>query len=302
MNIDKSKLSFSNKTSLTGIEEVDVNLVLNTAINDNLGEIKGTVKDENGNPIPNATVKIFEQDHTPFMHSITDENGEYRIMGIPSDSYKINASAIGYLFNTTSQIFVDSNDVVEFNCTLQKDEASLKNTIAGLIYLEGTTTPIGNVKLIVSDSNGDTVCVTYSASDGEFLITDLSDGIYSVEPILSGYKSSVVYDYEVKNGKIYNVIINMISVQIDIKGTYTGQILDQTNTPVSGAIVGLYKITETGEKLIMLSKTNDEGRYMFGNVQDGEYVVKAKNVNTVATSFQSQSNISDDINSDAGLV
>ena len=49
---------------------------------------------------------------------------------------------------------------------------------------------------------------------------------------------------------------------------------------MSGCFVGLYSVTGEGaariETLIAATKTNAEGKYLFGGVVGGQYIVKAK--------------------------
>lgn len=305
MKIDNYNLKYSPKTTLVGTEEVDVNLILSsntTVIN---GYIKGTVKDKNGNPIPNATVKIFDQYFTPFMHTITGEDGTYEILDVPTGNYKINATANGYLYGVSSQVYVTTNKETISNFVLEVDTAYNTNTLAGLLYLEGTKTPIGGATIFVYDRAGNTVATTFTADDGEFLVTELADGTYTVSTVKSGYESVVVSTFTVASGAIYNVVLTMISVAVPTNGTYTGQILDVNNNPINGAIVGLYKITDSGETLVQLIRTNAEGRYMFGNVPSGDYVVKAKSssASTVqqTTTTQTPDNNNSDTNTDSEI-
>lgn len=281
MKKDLYNLVYSNNTNISGIEEIDVNLTLNTNTNIVIGGIEGYVYDSNGKPVIGATVKIFDQTFTPFAHSITDAQGKYQILNIPTGNYKINCVQIGYLYNSSIQIFIPSVDIVNQDFTLILDDTYGQNVIAGLLLVEGTREPINNAEIIVKDSVGDVVVVTYSADDGEFLITDLIDGTYTIEPILIGYKTTTVNKFTVSSGLINNVIITMLKVQVDAKGTYTGQIVDNVGVPVFGAIVGLYKIIDGKEFLVKYTRTNAEGRYMFGNVEEGEYKVKAKNIGSI---------------------
>lgn len=306
MNIDNYNLNYSTKSTLTGTSEVDVNLVLNNNKPSYNGGVKGKVTDKDKNPIKNATVKIFDQNFVPFMHTVTNDDGTYEILNVPTGNYKINATALGYIYNASSQVFVPEVDYAVVDFTLDIDNNFALNTIAGLLYVDGTKNPISNAKIVVKDGSNNVVLVTNSADDGEFLITDLIDGTYTIETILSGYKSLVVNTFTVTGGAIYNVILYMINVTVDIKGTYTGQILDSTGKPIFGAVVGLYSITQSGERLVYLTKTNLEGRYMFGNVPEGDYVVKSKNIGASATTNgtsnedSSQSNDTDSPTGDSG--
>ena len=40
--------------------------------------------------------------------------------------------------------------------------------------------------------------------------------------------------------------------------------------------MGLYQVTGTGEQLVAVTKTNTAGKYLFGGVTGGQYLVKAK--------------------------
>lgn len=63
-------------------------------------------------------------------------------------------------------------------------------------------------------------------------------------------------------------------------GTVSGIIRGSNGAPVSGCFVGLYAVTGEGaarvERLIAATKTNAEGKYLFGGVTGGKYIVKAK--------------------------
>lgn len=57
--------------------------------------VKGTVVDRQGNPIPFVTISVLSQDSTLLTGTITDDNGRYSIE-VPARTYIIQASYIGY--------------------------------------------------------------------------------------------------------------------------------------------------------------------------------------------------------------
>ena len=57
--------------------------------------VKGTVVDRQGNPMPFVTVSVLSQDSTLLTGTITDDNGRYSIE-VPARTYIIQASYIGY--------------------------------------------------------------------------------------------------------------------------------------------------------------------------------------------------------------
>ena len=60
-------------------------------------------------------------------------------------------------------------------------------------------------------------------------------------------------------------------------GTVSGYITDQASSkPIPNAIVALYNVDASGqETLVQQTKTNANGRYLFGSVTSGTVVVKS---------------------------
>ena len=61
-----------------------------------------------------------------------------------------------------------------------------------------------------------------------------------------------------------------------INSTVSGIVKNELGIAVANAYVGLYKIEDSQEKLVAVTYTNIDGKYMFGNVLEGQYVVKSK--------------------------
>ena len=57
--------------------------------------LKGSVKDEQGNPMPFVTVSVLAEDSTLLTGAITDAQGTYSL-NIPARAYIIQASFVGY--------------------------------------------------------------------------------------------------------------------------------------------------------------------------------------------------------------
>ena len=78
----------------------------------------------------------------------------------------------------------------------------------------------------------------------------------------------------IAGGSIANVIMTMTVDSRTYNGTVSGIIRD------NGGHVGLYQVTDVAgvsqERLVSVTKTNTAGKYLFGGVGSGEYLVKAK--------------------------
>lgn len=134
----------------------------------------------------------------------------------------------------------------------------------------------------VTDALDVVLASTYSADDGEFVFYDLADGTYHLMASAEGYVTTSAMTVTISAGSLVNVAVTM---QVDTRtynGTVSGIVRNAQGTVVAGCFVGLYqKITDaqTGavtEKLVATTKTNAEGKYLFGGVSGGQYLVKAK--------------------------
>ena len=82
MNQDKLKLFASTTFDLVKEQEQNLNLNLENAVLPTTGSVTGKVYNTTlltGTVVPGATVKVFTDDGTPFMHTITKDDGTFTI-------------------------------------------------------------------------------------------------------------------------------------------------------------------------------------------------------------------------------
>ena len=121
---------------------------------------------------------------------------------------------------------------------------------------------------------------TYTAADGEFAFYDLADGVYTLISAADGYMATSTMTAVITNGSISNINMSMTVDSRTYNGTVSGIIRNTAGQVVAGSFVGLYEVTVVDgvrqEKLVAVTKTNAAGKYLFGGVTGGEYLVKAK--------------------------
>ena len=156
--------------------------------------------------------------------------------------------------------------------------------IAGTLTVsdpQGTSTPLAGAKITLQNAAGETVASTYTAADGEFAFYDLADGVYTMLSSAEGYlATSNTMTAVITNGSIANVTMSMAVDSRTYNGTVSGIIRNNAGQTVAGCFVGLYQMVTVGgvtqEQLVAVTKTNSAGKYLFGGVNGGEYLVKAK--------------------------
>lgn len=277
---DLLSLNYSASFELKGMEEADINLSLTPAVPPT-ASVYGTVTDGTL-PLPNATVKLFDSLGVPYQHTLTDASGAYTFSAVPAGTYSVGAVLPGYPMSSAVGVTLTEGGSAEVPLVCTADATLSLGTIAGVlsaVTLQGTK-PLAGAKITLLDLAGTVVASTYTADDGEFVFYDVADGAYKLMAAADGYLASAPTAVTILKGSIANVTMTMEVDARTYNGTVSGVIRNASGAAVAGCFVGLYQVTRVGETsvetLIATTKTNAEGKYLFGGVIGGQYLVKAK--------------------------
>lgn len=277
---DLLSLNYSTSFELKGMEEADINLSLTPAVPPT-ASVYGTVTDGTL-PLPNATVKLFDSLGIPYQHTLTDASGAYTFSAVPAGTYSVGAVLPGYPMSSAVGVTLTEGGSAEVPLVCTADATLSLGTIAGVlsaVTLQGTK-PLAGAKITLLDLAGTVVASTYTADDGEFVFYDVADGAYKLMAAADGYLASAPTAVTILKGSIANVTMTMEVDARTYNGTVSGVIRNASGAAVAGCFVGLYQVTRVGETsmetLIATTKTNAEGKYLFGGVIGGQYLVKAK--------------------------
>lgn len=278
---DLLSLQYSQNFTIEGLQEANVDLSLPPAPAAT-ATVYGVVTDGTA-PIADATVKLFDSTGMPYQHVLTDEAGAYSFSDIPAGTYSLGAVKEGYRLSDAAGVTLSANATTQVNLTCAADATLSLGTIAGIlstIGLGGISQPLGGAKITLRDSTGIAVAATYTAPDGEFAFYDLADGVYTLLASADGYQTSAPMTAVIAGGSIANVTMSVIADTRTYNGTVSGIIRNTSGQAVAGCFVGLYQVTTVAgvkqELLVATTKTNSMGKYLFGGVAGGEYLVKAK--------------------------
>ena len=224
--------------------------------------ISGQVKDTNGVPVSGATLTIFQ---VPILTTQSDSSGNYSFSGLPTGTYKVDASKAGYGFIPPSITLTNINSNQSANFT-----AFVAFTISGQVNGAGSGLP-----------------VTLSGSESRSVFTDLG-GVYSFNLVPAGGNYTVSI-----NSPFFNVTppsitfnnlqanqtanFNAVIATYTISGTVT-----RHGLPKSGITLRL-RDTTGNEPLSTITDAN--GHYAFTNVVAGRsYSVELASANYLADS------------------
>ena len=276
--IDQYDLKRSEQIPLLGTEEQTANLQLTLSTASASGVLTGTVT-SGGQPLPGATLKVFDTNNVPFAHTITGPLGQYTISEVTAGSYRVTSAKAGYLTPDVVSVSVLANRPTTLNVVLLPDPDASLNTLFGKVNQSAPLEPIeGAVVNIYSVVEGvrTLVSTTFTNSSGQYLAPYLASGDYIAVANKEGYFQTESATETLTNAEITPLDLFLISNPDTNTGTISGLITSQaTLLPIANATVALYQIVGTIETIIQLTKTNSGGRYLFGDVAEGQYVVKS---------------------------
>ncbi|AZV56615.1 carboxypeptidase regulatory-like domain-containing protein [Clostridium sp. AWRP] len=271
-------LKASDPFEITVHEEATVNLELNKVSPCYNTLLTGKVLYENS-PIQNATVKVFDNNFKPLFHTETDKNGIYIFKNILSPGiYKVIATAIGYTTSITKEIRITENLITKLSFTLKKSSTFIKGIVYGKILEAVSRKPIENATVYLAYLNdcNNTIYKTTSNSTGQYLIYNIVPNNYKLTVEKQGYLVSDPVQLTIK--KYDRVMLNLDLIR---DSNYNNSTISGTVTidkkPISNITVFLYLLDKQGnEKVVQIQITNNNGIYIFSNLENGFYIVKGK--------------------------
>lgn len=280
MSVDeKYHLTPSPNFNIQGRNEVNEDLQLTPSTESESGSVVGTCVNQNGTPVADATVKLFTPAGVPFEHANTNAQGQFAFSRVPVGSYLITASKKGLLTPNRTPITVLNHHATTISITMLPDPDSVTNAVYGIVYDVANNNPIENaiVELFrVQGSNITSEGTVTSNSEGQYLFAALSNGTFYVVANKLGYLSTQSGQVLLDGDEYAGINLNMTVDPTSNTGTVSGIIRDSgTGNPLPNAIVVLYQIKGSTETLIRMSKSNAAGLYLFGNLPEGQYKVKA---------------------------
>ena len=222
------------------------------------GTISGVVRDAQGDPIPNATVRAMADEigYKPRITVTADANGAFIISDLVPEVYRIGAVATGFAagyanaptFIAATPFAVTSAQTFASDITLYEPTATISgrvlddhgDPVMGATVNVGTSTwPMGMAPFATYTHFGRAV---QTGPDGRYTATGLAPGAFmmnatpSSPTLIGGWYPSLeppITTFAVTEG----ATVSGIDLTMVHSGTVTGRITDASGAPVQGANV-----------------------------------------------------------------
>lgn len=271
----------------SGAKEIRIDVQLEQNPDINTGSLSGTVTDPDGAPAAGATVKVLTKQYDPVAHAETNIDGQYVIRNLQPGSYNVMAVKGIYLRSDVVGVSIAAKKQSVVNLNFPEPPFTPPLAVIWGLVLDSKNLPIE--KAIVNAYQileGEEVIFaeTVSNATGQYFVNGLPDGQYVFRAVAPGYKVSPDQFITIENGDNQESNFVLAIHPIENQGTVNGVITDTKGQPISALVfVGLYSLDEQGkETLVNVTKTNEDGVYLFGKVDPGNYLIKAKAIEIVS--------------------
>lgn len=235
-------------------------------------------------PIKNATVMVLDDNYSPLSRTSTNENGIYRFSNIlKPGKYNVIASAIGYSTSDMKTIIINQNELTKLLFKLKKSLIFINGIVYGKILEAVSRKPIKNADIYLKSSKHDdtTIYKTMSNHNGQYLIYNILPNNYKMIIQKQGYMVTEPLILKIEKHSRFILYFDLIKNSNDCNNTISGTITFDEK-PISRVAVFLYLLDkQENEKIVQIQETNENGFFLFTNVENGSYLVKGKQQNNV---------------------
>lgn len=233
-------------------------------------------------PIRNATVMVMNDNCSPVSSTITDDNGIFKFYNIEPGQYKVIASAVGYSTSEIKTIQINQNEITKLSFELMRSFIFINGIVYGKILEVGSREPIENADIYLKSMDADKIIYkTKSNHNGQYLIYNILPNDYKMVIQKQGYMISEPLVLKVEKYSRICLYFDLIEDSKYKNNTISGKITSD-GVPIKKAAVFLYLFDQTqNEKIVQIQETNEDGYFLFTNIESGSYLVKGKLQNSI---------------------
>lgn len=187
-------------------------------------------------------------------HITTDEVGSAVFPGLTPGYYNAQVQRPGYKGRTTSSVRLRAGGITTLNVTLNADPNQV-GRLGGVVQNPDIQTLR---KVEVKVLAGLTKTTDTTNNFGQYMLTNLVPGTYSVQYSLAGYQTQVLSNIQVGASATTQVDVTLIPVQAQ-KGSISGKVLDAQGLAVQFATVRITAGPAAGDSVL----TAQDGSFTF---------------------------------------
>lgn len=180
-----------------------------------------------------------------------------------------------YGLQPSDPIVINGHDDEKVNLSLEATPAAAVSVVQGIVQLSNGT-PLGGATVQLFDANGNPFDHTNSNPQGRFTFPDVPVGSYFITASEPGYTTPMRIPLSVVQGRPTTVTITMQADPTATLGAIFGIVRNSASSQViTDATVQLFQVVGGTETLVGSVQTNSAGQYLFSQLPNGTYLVRA---------------------------
>ncbi len=227
-------------------------------------------------PIKNASVLVMDEYYAPLTSSLTDERGIFKFVNVLKPGmYYAAASAAGYVTSDAKTVNIRPNETSRLSFALKRNHMYVKGLIYGKVLESGSGKPIEGADVhLKSLKPAGAAYKTRSNRTGQYLIYGIIPDEYKMTVQKQCYIPAEPVTLTVEKHSRICMYFDLIRTASECKNTISG-VIRCGEEPIREAAVFLYSIDrERNERIVQMQETNENGLFLFANVESGAYIVK----------------------------
>ncbi|TMU87402.1 hypothetical protein FGG79_04555 [Bacillus sp. BHET2] len=226
----------------------------------NPGQITGIVTPV----VPGTLVRLYNANGVFNSSVIADANGAFTFDNLAPGNYSVTASANDYITATTG-VQVVANQSSPVSLSMQP----LPSSVSGVI-VDASNNPIQSALVEIRDAVGTLIAETYTNANGEYIITGLGSGSYTIGVFADGYAPSFTGVTLSTGEMLTNIDLTLVSERGGISGLVTNA---NTGEVIPGATITITDVQT--QEIVAVTTTTSSGNYIVGDLPIGEKIVTA---------------------------
>ncbi|WP_027408774.1 carboxypeptidase-like regulatory domain-containing protein [Anoxybacteroides tepidamans] len=187
-----------------------------------------------------------------------------------------------YALAQSTSTTITSREEPVANLQLQATDGSDTGNITGIVR-RSDGTPISLATVTLFNSNNAPIQHLNSNSAGRFIFTRIPVGSYFITASEPGFLTPLRIPVTVMRNGTTDVTITMATDPDANKNAVFGTLTSSIGQPADDATVELYQVVNSTNQLVGIVNTNAQGQYLFANLNNGTYFIRATKTGHLST-------------------